>query len=93
MGEGKSNQQSCEGVTDMIAEQRVWGDLTGTGHKINKMRLKQGDLQHLYVNKEVPTMHRYGEIPQTLSRNSVCWGASLKCMLMHVVWGINMMSL
>ena len=53
--------------------------MTGRDHKINKTGLKQGHLQHLHVSKEVPTRHHYGEIPKTLSRESTCRGASLKC--------------
>ena len=44
------------------------------------MGLKWGHLQHSHVSKEVPKRHHYGEIPQTLSRNSTCWGTSLKCL-------------
>lgn len=53
-----------EGVMDRIAEQRVWGGVTGKDHKINKMGLRQGHLQHvhLHVSKEVPTRHHHGEI-------------------------------
>ena len=67
-------------MTDRVDEQRAWGDVTGTGHKINKMGLKRGHLQHLHVSKEMPIRHHDGEIPQSLSRQPTCWGASLKCL-------------
>ena len=59
---GESNQQSCEGVMNRMAD---LGDLTGRDHKINKMGLKLDYLQHLCVGKEVSIRHCYGEIPQT----------------------------
>ena len=42
MGEGETNWQSCEGVTDRVDEQRPWGDATEMKHALNKMRLKPG---------------------------------------------------
>ena len=75
--EGESNQQSCEGVMNRMAEQGAWDDLTGKDYKINETGLKWVHLQHLCVSK-VSTRHHYGVISQTLSRPSTCWDASLK---------------
>lgn len=61
----------------MVEEQRAWGDVTRPEHK---MGLKWGHLQHLHVSKEMPTRHHDGEMPQSLSRESICWGASVKCL-------------
>lgn len=65
---------------DMVKEQRAWGHVTGTDHKINKMGLKRGHLQHLYISKEMPARYHDGEILQSPSREPTCWGASLKCL-------------
>jgi len=67
MSEGESNQQSCEGLTDRITEQRAWGDVMGRDHKINMIGL---NLHHLYVSKQVPSKLHYSKSRQTLSRNS-----------------------
>lgn len=45
------------------------------GNKIRKTGLKR-----LHISKEVPTRHIYGEISQTASGKSACWGAFLKCL-------------
>ena len=37
-GEGESNQQPCEGVTDRVNEQGAGGDVTGRDHKIKTNR-------------------------------------------------------
>lgn len=38
--------------------------MTGRDHKINKkMRLKQGQFQHLHVSKDASMRYHYGEIP------------------------------
>ena len=52
----------------------------GRDHTISKMGLKWGHLQHLHVSREMPTKHHGGEISHTLSKNSTCWAASLKCL-------------
>ena len=39
-----SYEQHCEGVMDMVDEQRAWSDVPEREHKINKRRLKQGHL-------------------------------------------------
>lgn len=78
-------------VMDRVDKQSAWTDVTERDHKFKKTGLKQGHLWHLPVSKDVSTKHHYGEIPQTLSRKSVSWGVSLKCM--HTIawrWGINM---
>lgn len=67
-------------MNDRNTEQKAWGDVTGRDYKINKMGLKQGHLQHFYVSKEAPTMHHHGETSHIISRNSVRWGVSLKCL-------------
>lgn len=66
-------------MNDRNVEQ-AWGDVIGRDYKINKMGLKHGHLWHFHVSKEAPTMYRHGEMPQTPSRNSACWGVSLKCL-------------
>lgn len=45
--------------------------------KINKIKIKWEVLQ---VSKEMPRRQLYGEIHQTLSRNTTCWGATPKCL-------------
>lgn len=67
---------------DWEAKDLKWGQ-----HKINKMELKPGDLQHFHVIKEVPFLG----VPcthQTLSGKSACWTEALWSM--HIAWGINM---
>lgn len=70
--EGESNQWHCEGVTDRVAEQRVWDNVIERNHKTNKMRIKYGFLQHLQISKKIPTRHHYREIPRSISRNLTC---------------------
>lgn len=59
----------------------------GRDHKVSKIWLKW-DLQ--LVSKEAPARHHYGEIFQTISRNSGLWGTSQKCLYSGaVVWGTH----
>lgn len=67
---------------DWEAKDLKWGQ-----HKINKMELKPGDLQHFHVIKEEP----FFGVPhthQTLSGKSACWTEVLWSM--HIAWGIIM---
>lgn len=63
-----------------VSEQRAQGDVTGRDHKISNIKLKQGHLQHFAISKEVPTRHHYRETSHTISKNSMSWGASFKCL-------------
>lgn len=75
--EGEGTQRPCEGVMHRAAEQWAQGDVAGRDHKIND-RAKAGYFQHLQGSKEMPTRHYYGELPQTPSSNTACWGTPLK---------------
>lgn len=79
-GEREDNRQPCERLMNRVTEEKVWGDVTGRGHKINKTGLKQHYLQNSHVSKEVPTKHHSGEMSQSFPWNSAFWGASLKCL-------------
>lgn len=68
---------------DKVDEQRAWSDVNKREHKISKTGHKQDYFQHLHISKELPTRPHYGEILQALSGNSMCWGASLKCLCIN----------
>jgi len=60
-GQGEAYKQHCEGVMDVVYEQKAWSDVPEREHKIDKTGPKQGHLQHLDVGKEVPIKHHYKE--------------------------------
>lgn len=95
MGKGDKLRVALRGNEGRVDDQRACGDDNRKEHKINKMGLKWGHLQHLHVSKQMWTRHHYGKNqqqqqnnnnkhkksnPRTVSGKSAYWVACLKCL-------------